>query len=713
MVGATRLPAGPSVRMDPFVLRALTNPQQGMLVGRQEIASTIIDQMTHGMSAIHLIVGPSGSGRTSLLNCLAPDDSRHIGNIWNEETKTTGVIHEAVAKFTNQFQIPPTPQSAADFLRRHLDGRTGNLDLIAFDYPFIPIPDLLGIIQNIVPTLQTMRAMTVVSMRDDQYHDLGGASSIGSSFDKIHHLLPLTLEETRMLVDLRMNSVSHETILKQGGDIARLHAYTGGNPKEIVRQCGLHLAHLRFPDRHPEAPFMEQQPPFATSIPSRESHHSSSNRMGPRPEPSRPLFPSTTVLPVQTESPPSSDVYADGYDAWFADSKAIDPPSDIVNPNLIEDSLIDDDDGDDDNRPLFESIDDDSYGGIGFDPEEIHIANQDEVIDFDDSQVLYLETEEMESEGIESLDLEEESFAESYDVLPSEDHQYSLDREPMFEDLEIGIQDENEAHIRSEPIGFEPSSDFEHLESDVTPVVKPSNIRQQPRSVFFGLTDRMRENNMRMDIAPPSPPTKVIEAIDWGTNEESSNEPIPLPDVTKSSPPMEARPQMRTIDPMTSRPPDIQSKDGNAELWMDPSSVPSTPPSLTSDDELVPAPRVVKIVPSVPSLEENRSFSNTKRVIDGIHAFRKVRWEPDEPLDPTRLKTMSEADVQILTAAVEREVSPSDIALQARLQVGRSRLSQRFNDLRRTGYLSVRTEGRSRYYRLTEAASGLFSEVNQ
>ena len=164
--------------MDPFVLRALNNSQQGMLVGRQEIASTINNQMTHGMSAIHLIVGPSGSGRTSLLNCLAPDDSRHIGNIWNEETKTTGVIHEAVAKFTNQFQIPPTPQSAADYLRRHLEARTGVLDLIAFDYPFIPISDLLGIIRNIVPALRTMRVMTVVSMSDDQYRDLGGASFI-------------------------------------------------------------------------------------------------------------------------------------------------------------------------------------------------------------------------------------------------------------------------------------------------------------------------------------------------------------------------------------------------------------------------------------------------------------------------------------------------------------------------------------------------------
>ena len=141
MVGATRLPAGPTVRADPFVLRPLNNKQRSMMVGRQEIASILIDQMTHGKSGVHLIVGASGSGRTSLLNCLAPEDSRHIGNIWNEETKTIGVIHEAVAKFTNTFQIPPTPQSAADYLRRHLEGRTGNLDICAFDYRFIPLSE--------------------------------------------------------------------------------------------------------------------------------------------------------------------------------------------------------------------------------------------------------------------------------------------------------------------------------------------------------------------------------------------------------------------------------------------------------------------------------------------------------------------------------------------------------------------------------------------
>jgi len=708
MVGATRLPTGPTVRADPFIVRALNNSQQSMLVGRQEVASLIIDQMTHGTPAAHLIVGPSGSGRTSLLNCLAPEDSRHIGNIWTEETKITGVIHEAVAKFTNQFQIPPTLQSSVDYLRNHLEGRTGHLDLIAFDYPYIPNSDLLAIVQNIVPALKTMRAITVVSMSDTQYHDLG--QYIEGSFEWVHHLLPLSLEETRMLVDLRMNSVSHETILKQGDGISRLHSYTGGNPKEIVRQCGLHLRHLRFPDRGPPAPFMNQQLPISSSIQSNiGGSHSSSSRMGPRPEPQRPLFPSTTVVPVQVSPPHSREVIDDGYDAWFADSKVENQPSESFESNHIEVSSVD---IEDDNRPLFESIDDDPYGGIGFDPEVIHIADKDEAIDFDESQVLYLETEEMESEPQNTLDLGEEVFDDSYEATDSNDSELlPMDSGPVSDIHATDMYAETDVNISSEPIGLEPSSDFELPEPEVTIQRDTVNVPGRPRSGISGLADRMREANVRMDLAPRAPPTEIIEAIDWGPEEESKDVPLPSPEAPESTPVTDARPQMRTIDPMTSRPPDID-EDG-AQLWMDPSLTPPSPAVPDYSPTVPTTPTRGEFTPPEDPVGQNRPIFNARKVIDGIHAIRKARWEPDEPLDPARLKTMSEADVQILTAAAEREVSPSDIALQARLQVGRSRLSQRFNDLNRTGYLSVRTEGRSRYYRLTEAASSLFSEVNE
>ena len=84
--------------------------------------------------------------------------------------------------------------------------------------------------------------------------------------------------------------------------------------------------------------------------------------------------------------------------------------SDVIVSNNLETNSIDDD-GD---RPIFESMDDDPYGGIGL-IEEIHIANHDEVIDFDDGKVLYLEAEEIESESAEFLDLEDEVSVEVYD----------------------------------------------------------------------------------------------------------------------------------------------------------------------------------------------------------------------------------------------------------------------------------------------------------
>ena len=58
----------------------------------------------------------------------------------------------------------------------------------------------------------------------------------------------------------------------------------------------------------------------------------------------------------------------------------------------------------------------------------------------------------------------------------------------------------------------------------------------------------------------------------------------------------------------------------------------------------------------------------------------------------------------ILTVSSTREISPSDPELQARLEVGRPRLSQLFNELKRNGFLKVRKEGRTRFFKLTEEA---------
>ena len=80
-------------------------------------------------------------------------------------------------------------------------------------------------------------------------------------------------------------------------------------------------------------------------------------------------------------------------------------------------------------------------------------------------------------------------------------------------------------------------------------------------------------------------------------------------------------------------------------------------------------------------------------------------WDADEPLDRSRAAIVSDVERTVLEAARAREVSPSDPELQALLEVGRTRLSQIFNGMRKAGLLSVRKQGRSRLFKLSRAAS--------
>ena len=82
-------------------------------------------------------------------------------------------------------------------------------------------------------------------------------------------------------------------------------------------------------------------------------------------------------------------------------------------------------------------------------------------------------------------------------------------------------------------------------------------------------------------------------------------------------------------------------------------------------------------------------------------------WQVEEIVDKDHLQSLSDAEELIVSISRQREVSPSDPEIQARLEVGRPRLSQIFNSLHRSGILSVRKRGRSRLFRLSDNASDL------
>ena len=138
------------------------------------------------------------------------------------------------------------------------------------------------------------------------------------------------------------------------------------------------------------------------------------------------------------------------------------------------------------------------------------------------------------------------------------------------------------------------------------------------------------------------------------------------------------------------------------ELWTVDSDLEETLPEISSNPPESEAYEAVE-----PVFEEISSDSGNADDLAPTSALANIapRWESADALDEAHLSSMSDAERLVISIAGQREVSPSDPEIQARLEVGRPRLSQIYNALKRSGILSVRKEGRSRLFKLSEAAT--------
>jgi hypothetical protein len=114
-----------------------------------------------------------------------------------------------------------------------------------------------------------------------------------------------------------------------------------------------------------------------------------------------------------------------------------------------------------------------------------------------------------------------------------------------------------------------------------------------------------------------------------------------------------------------------------------------------------------EIIQPVPANSHELFSIPTDKLIPNFSNF-EPRWDPDCPLDTARFYLLSDAERLILQISSIREISPSDDELQARLEVGRPRLSQLYNSLHKSGLLSVRKQGRTRLFKLSNAAAEEF-----
>ena len=675
MSGTEYLPSGPYVRGNPFTQLPLEHQNKTHLVGRETIVTPLASQMINGTSGIHLIVGESGAGRTSLLQCLSENDTRHIGSIWPPSDPTSRFLDEALVAFTKVFKVPPTTQAVANKLTDHLNGLQGPLPLIGFDYNTPSSAELQVLIKALLPVLKRMRAMVVFAVTPEQMN--GWDNSLHHSFDKIHYLNPLNQSQIRQLIDNRMGTVSHETIVNDTIELTKLESFSRGNPTVIIRQLNHYLRYLQHPEKEMSPDFLSIDVSNFPEISKPESPpremFSATPQTIPSPEVSRPIFPS--------QNPSSLVKYEDEYDAWLLGS--ITETDSLVEAKPVQKTFF---------EPIVDSLmldDEDSMdSGVGWDDEGVHFASRGGIDDFEgDPLYLDIEDEPKQIEPFAAWDKSENKELERSNSLP-----IIAESVP---DLVDSLEQNHELESSSLIEGDLPINHTQTNDSNLEPSPPPK------RGGLFSVAERSKEMKARiLANLPPNPPTSQIMGIN----------PLPIPKIIDPNSPNKSPPPFvetfdsnspndmisnrLLLDDMASRPPDITS-DG-ADLWVEAGSE-----------------STVSNVPEQNQKSDRSPNLSADDIVRGLNSFRTPRWDPDAPLMPERLKEVSDTDIAVLTAAATRNISPSDDALQARLQVGRSRLSQIFNDLRRHGFLSVRKEGRTRWYKMTVAASRLLTEVEE
>ena len=649
----------PPLRGNPFDLRPIEANRAEYLVGRDGLLAECREHLISQTPRLLLLVGDRGSGRTSFLNTLASTTSRRpfIGQFWPEaDDPVQGIIHE-LSVYLGGFDIPPSIQQVSDNMVEILDKETGTLPLIAFDYP--ANVDLNHMLSRLSPLLQRLRALVVVAVTPSQLAGLD--EGVLGIFDDPHHLENLDEKQIQVLSNRRISRAANQKWNIRPSLLTAIQQHTDGNPRRIIR-----LLRDLIDERH-------------------------------NPAEGGVLDRLTTwrAPPVQSEPTIFEEVEIE---------PELEEPTEMFEEEeleLVEDtSPIDDFEMEEEDEPadLWDDDEEDSWNDEFEAPDEIWNTPE--------------EPEPLEVEEERLHQAEQIPEPESTEPEPSEVYQRA-DDESGFYFVEEGTEPPELPEYRKPKGNFgrllgrtQQANDRMPTTGDDTPIqvaephkslVPKTPVREMPPA---SVEDE--HSTARIDTSVQSGAEESVFHDDqsvWIVDQDSKST---LPD------------DPRVFEPIVPEPEPIVEEietewfvdDGSAEEMPEeihveilepvPEPIFEPEPSQVSIPAIpvTPPPPPIPIPPQTPV-----------QVPVQVPVSLGPTWEPDLPFNPIVLQTLTEAERMIVEASSTREVSPSDDELQARLEVGRSRLSQIYNGMRRKGLLSVRKQGRTPYFKLSEAAN--------
>ena len=601
----------PTLRGNPFDSRPIERNRASEIVGREDILIRWKEHMHSQSPRMILLTGERGSGRTSLINAISSQtDNRFIGTYWHAEAPLNCALDELAITFCGH-EIPPSMHHKVETVVETLETLSGPLPLVALDYP--SHVDLASFLSLILPILQRLRALVVVSASNSQMVSLDDSTK--DVFDEIVTVEPFSCEQIQSLSDIRIRRMSNERWHINDKLLKAILSRTGGNARSVIGTL-------------------------------------------------RDLVDERRGL--------GSQGTLDSLRSWRHEKK------EIASGYGIEESQL-------------ESVETEIHGSNDVVSEEI------------------LEDRTTEEEPEPEFD-ENDEEDEDWDVEPD-------DMWPVEEDTQEGpVMDEIDEQELGEtsPDGEITSENPEKITgwtADEGTILSMEEGTEPPGSGlnrgFSGLVNRSRITN---DAMPTGPDYSVaIQEPDIGEQKPNPRE-NPIEESQQPIPPREnTKPISTEIDTFEEK--HVLFSEG--ELWTVDSDLEETLPDLPSgpdfDPDLPSGPDFEEAIeePGIADISEDQP---QKKALQTPISVKGPSWESKDSVNQNHLASMSDAERLVVSVASSREISPSDAEIQARLEVGRPRLSQIYNSLHKSGILAVRKEGRSRLFKLSEGAGALLSE---
>ena len=633
----------PALRGNPFDNRPIESSRAHDLVGRKEILHRWREHILSGSPRMILLVGESGSGRTSMINAISSQTpKKYIGQFLSEEgDQSKLVLHEILTHF-GTFQSISTMNQLSQKLISLFDEDKGPLPIIALDYP-PQIIEINSFLSRICPILSRLRTMVIVSLTESQYLELN--EEMRNLFDEPDRLDNFTKIEIQEMVNNRMRLKSKEKWIINPMILNSIHERTGGNPRDTIRILKCLVDEKRDLGYQGTLENLMSFQVLKTPVID-EKVYAENNISNDNYEPNIPV---SEIIDNELENDELID--EEPSDLWDFD--------DEETPLLIDNFSEEDDEITDEEKPIWQ----DNFSEIKNDliDEETNTIEEDNIPD---------ETELFMSPGTEPP----ERMPQPSPVTISKKFGSLRKRSQK---ATYGMEDDISPHVPITYADEEPSqSTLDNYVGRETFKIKNKNEIDEP----IVSEARMDQNIQSIDY-------EIVDSIEGA---EWSVEPS----------------YQSTVPKMTKNPSASNNSLPNNESFIEEpmSQEPEIEEIIFEEPEIQ---NTVELVESVPIFPKEKDTSMINDSPTKKSRFSPI-WEDDRELDVNRFYSLSDAERMILEVASIREISPSDDELQARLEVGRPRLSQLYNSLQKSGMLSVRKQGRTRLFKLSEAAANEF-----